>query len=291
LLRQLRLELPYANITGTGRQAPEDSGLLAFDPFSDDWSVLPGPFDVVINCIGAIRENRDMSFDRIHAGLTELILDHRAWLGHPRLVQVSALGAREDHPVAFLRSKGQADALLLTQPDTLVVRPSVVCHPETVLYLRLQKLLEIARLGFGKLLVPKGFGRTRVQPVLPADLSALLAAAVIRGGEGVVDAVGGEVFSFRELLEIMATSAGRTVRLVEVPREIMEGFVKYFVSVWFPGTLNYDQFQLLFMDNTGEGATAEALLMRPARSTREFWQGTPPGEELVPGTKEKYDVL
>jgi uncharacterized protein YbjT (DUF2867 family) len=278
LFRQLKESWPASKITGTGRKSSEDQ-MISFDPFADDWSNLPGPFDVVVNCIGAIRESRDMPYDRIHQGLTELLLQHRTLLGNPRIVQVSALGARPDHPVSFLKSKGKADELLLAQPATIVVRASVVCHPETMLQLRLKKLVEMARLSFGKLLVPRGFAQTKVQPILPSDLSALLAQAVVRDEEGVLDAVGAETFTFRELLDMMAASAGKSLKLIEVPREIMQGFVKYFVSVWFPGILNYDQFQLLFMDNTGDKSRAETFLDRPLQSSRDFWENPLPSSE------------
>ena len=134
---------------------------LQFDPFSDQWLSL-GKLDVVINAIGAISESKEMSFERIHGGVTSAILKHHAAVGNSRIVQISALGADAASSLGFLRTKGQADDLLLQEDDTVVLRPSIVCTPDTMLSQKLRKLLTIARFGLGKLLVPNGFPHTRV---------------------------------------------------------------------------------------------------------------------------------
>ncbi|MEM0998789.1 MAG: hypothetical protein AAGN35_17150 [Bacteroidota bacterium] len=283
LHQRLRAQYPEMRLLGTGRKVVSGEHWQAFDPFRDDWGNLSGPFDVVVNAIGAIRPSRAMPYTRIHTDLTRRLLAERQGLGNPHIVQVSALGARLDHPVPFLQTKGTADALLLAEPDTSVVRPSVVCHPETVLQARLEKLLDGARFSFGRLLVPRGFPATRIQPIWPSDLAALIAEMVRQKPTGIVPAVGGEVFTFGDLLQMMAQAKGRSLSLVELPRKMVEGLVRNIISVWFPGVLNYDQFQLLFLDNIGDAAIATALLGRALRSTRGFWRGKPDPDALGKG--------
>lgn len=277
LRNHLRARLPYARIMGSTRgQIPAADAThtdwLIFDPFKDDWGQLP-QFDLVVNAIGAIKETKEMPYSRIHEGLTSLLLTHREGLGQPRILQISALGARPDHEVNFLATKGRADAMLLAEPDTLVVRPSIVCTPETMLQKKLEQLLQIAKLGFGKLLVPSGFPDSHVQPIYPEDLGTLCVnAALTPGLHGIVEAVGPYPITFGEILTWMAETRGQKLKLVAVPREVIEGFVKHFVSVWFPGTLNYDQFRLLFQDNVGNPASGAAILGRMTKDTAPFWK-------------------
>ena len=253
---------------------------LQYDPFSDPWASL-GRVDVVINAIGAIAESKEMSFERIHGGVTAAILQHRAAVGNPRIVQISALSADAASPLGFLRTKGQADEMLLQEDDSVVLRPSIVCTPDTMLSQKLQKLLTIARFGLGKLLVPNGFPHTRVQPVMGADVGeAAFHAANDPGFQGVIDVVGPEKLSFGDLILRMSAAQGRNVKLIEVSREIMESFVAHFVGVWFPNLINLEQFRLLFQDNVGDATATEALLGRSPHSTLGFWEGEATGEAL-----------
>jgi uncharacterized protein YbjT (DUF2867 family) len=273
----LRLRHPQAVILRTTRKAcpPAQEGLdqwLQFDPFDDDWGQLPY-VDLVVNAVGAIRATRNMPFSKVHVGLTQSMLVHRVALGSPRIVQVSAIGADPAHKSTFLATKGQADALLLAEPDTLVVRPSIVCTPGTMLSRRLDQLIQIAKVGFGKLLVPAGFPATRVQPIMPEDLGRIIAAACDADLTGIVEAVGPAPLSFEELLRAKASAQGMALRLIGVPRAIMEGFVQHFVAVWFPQTLSRDQFRLLFEDNIGDPTLATRLNGQPLQDSLPFWRG------------------
>lgn len=243
-----------------------------FDPLDDVWPDL-GHVDVVINAIGAIRETSEMPFERVHRGVTAMLLQQRAHLGFPRIVQISALGADANHELGFLRSKGQADALLIAEPATVVLRPSIVCTPGTMLSQKLLKLLTIARFGFGKLLVPKGFPATQIQPILGSEVgAAVVNAAFSPLQNGIFELVGPERITFGALVATMATAQGRTVRLIEVSRDIMETFVAHFVGVWFPGLINLEQFRLLFEDNVGNLEETVALLHRMPTNTKAFWE-------------------
>ena len=254
---------------------------VQFDPLTGNWPAI-GNIDVVINAIGAIAESKEMPFERIHGGVTAEILNQRSALGQPRIVQISAIGADSSSSSDFLRTKGQADSLLLDESETVVLRPSIVCTPDTMLSQKLRKLLTIARFGLGKMLVPTGFPHTRVQPVMGADVGeAALRAALNPEMQGIIDVVGPESIRFGELLERMATAQDRKIRLIEVSREIMESFVAHFVGVWFPNLINLEQFKLLFQDNVGDAAATEALLGRKSHSTWPFWEAEARGTEFV----------
>jgi len=281
--RHLRQRLPDARLVLTSRRPTETSSeWLTFDPFKDDWAVL-GKVDVLVNCIGVIQET-EMDYTTVHEGLVERILDNYAAIGQPRIVQMSALGARPDHPVDFLGTKGRADAHLLAElPESVVVRPSIVCTPNTMVAQKLRKLLRAGRMTLGKVFVPAGFPRTRVQPVMPEDLGQVMAEAVASPGRhGIIDVVGPEELEFGTILDWMEEGMGREMKLVELPKSFLEPFVKHFLSVWFPSTINYDQFRLLFMDNIGSSEAMESWLGRVPKGSREFWIGE--------GKREKGEV-
>lgn len=244
---------------------------IAFDPIKDAWK-FEQRIDVVINSIGAIQETKTMPFERIHVELTAKIIQHRMTIGNPRIVQVSALGANAEHPSPFLRTKGQADALLLNEPNACILRPSIVCTPSTMLSTKLNSLLKMASFGFGKLLVPTGFPFTQIQPIMGNDVGIAIANAAFRENlPQPIELVGPKRIAFGELLDEMAAAQGRKVRLLEVSRDIMETFVKHFVSVWFPNLINYEQFQLLFQDNVGDLGQTEGILGRMPLDTLPFW--------------------
>lgn len=267
--KQLQVQFPDTEILGTSRKGGE--GLIAFDPFSDPWEKL-GTVDVLVNAIGQIREEKGCSFEDIHIGITQRMIANREKLGNPRLVQISALGADAKHSIAFLRTKGQADDLLLAQPNTLVLRPSIVCTPDTMLLRKLRTLLKVSGFTFRKLFCPKGFPETRIQPILGEDLAHLLALLLSDPEKtGIVEAGGPEAVPFREVMAWVAAGHGTEVKWVEMPRDFFEPFVKHVVSPWFPNLLSYDQFRLLFEDNVVGEATAVYPEAFVARGTKEFW--------------------
>lgn len=278
LLKELARGPMPVEVVGTSRNEPPSAPdshriqWLRFDPFTDDWSQL-GKVDVLVNAIGIIRERGSMTFEKVHLELTRTMLAQRTALGNPRLVQISALGADPNHEVDFLRTKGQADALLLAAPNTAVIRPSIVCTPDTMLAQKIRTLRQMARLMFGKLFVPKGFLNTRIQPILGEDLAQLLATVCPNPQyTDIIEAAGPVAFPFQHLLDLLGESSDRALRPIEMPKEIMDSFVKHFVSVWFPGMINYDQFRLLFTDNVSDQNDFQRIVGHAPRETTAFWQ-------------------
>ena len=73
---------PHAEVLGCVRQkhlhfegctGDKMQHSFVFDPFTDDWQKL-GKVDVLVNCIGIIRESGDITFEKAHIGLTRLML-------------------------------------------------------------------------------------------------------------------------------------------------------------------------------------------------------------------------
>ncbi|WP_114783564.1 Rossmann-fold NAD(P)-binding domain-containing protein [Botryobacter ruber] len=276
ILARLLQEYPQAQVVGCVREKSIASvkgnagflqHLLPFNPFRDDWAAL-GKVDVLINCIGIIRETASLSFEQAHLGLTKLMLQHREQLGNPKLIQLSALGADPQSPSGFLRTKGQADALLLTQRATVVVRPSIVCTPGTMLSRKLQLVKKLCRFTGGLLLFPEQFLETKLQPVAVADLTALVSQLCLqREHPAVVEVAGKERYTLRQLLELVPTCRN----ILPLPQALFRMFSPLLYRL-FPALIDKEQAVLLQHDNIAETDACEKILGRPMASTLPFWQ-------------------
>ncbi len=255
-------------VVGTSRK--DTAELVQFDPFQDDWASL-GQADVIINAIGQIGAARSSGFYKIHVELPERIIAHRKLLGNPRIIQISGLGASAKHTVEFLRTKGIADDLFLQHPDTVVIRPSIVCTPKTMIARKMLMLSNMARVSFGLLPVPKGFLDTRIQPIMIQDLVDAVALLLNDRGQRVVNAVGPDPISFRELIALLAEIRNQKFRFIEIPKPVTDVAVRHFVSRVLPNVINSQQYDLLFEDNTADAEPIELLLGRALLPTRPFF--------------------
>jgi nucleoside-diphosphate-sugar epimerase len=256
------------DVTGTSRKG--SGNYLQFDPFNSDWSVL-GKTDVLINCVGQIEASKTSSFDRIHVGVTKYIIAHRSLIGNPAIIQISALGASPTHKVKFLRTKGIADDLLLQYPDTVVIRPSIVCTHHTMIVRKMMMLSDFSGLLFGVIPVPKGFLKTRIQPIMPQDLVDIVNKMCFERSTRIVPAVGPETFSFNDIIALMMESRHQKVRTICVSKFVSDMFMMYLVCRVFPGLINSQQYQLLFEDNIADVKTVQQILGRPLTSAKQFF--------------------
>lgn len=255
-------------VIGTSRK--EIDGMIKFDPFRDDWSLL-GKSDVMINCVGQIEATKKSTFEHIHVDLTKLIIRNRDLVGASKIIQVSALGASEHHDVAFLRTKGIADKLLLNIPGTAVIRPSIVCTPRTMMIKKMLLLSKIGQLSFGVVPIPSGFMKTKIQPVMPQDFLDLVEKMCFGITQNVVNAVGPETISLGQMIEILKQRRNPSLKLIEFPKMLVDVLVKFFVGPILPGIINWQQYQLLFEDNIADATDAEKILGRPMISTKDFF--------------------
>lgn len=237
---------------------------VIFDPLQSDWSVF-GKTDCIINCIGAIDETEN-SFETVHILPLLNLSSQFEILGRPRLIQVSALGARPDSTSAFMRTKAIAEKLVLRLPKACVVRPSVVCTQGTRMVRAISKLKKLARIFSGRILFPQQALQTEIQPVAPEDLAALIVALVrSETEERIIEITGAEKICIGELLGIaslhpvpVSEKTGRIVMRIFAP------LVKRMLSK--------EQFLLLHENNTAVNRLAASIIGRNLMPTRLFWE-------------------
>jgi uncharacterized protein YbjT (DUF2867 family) len=221
--------------------------------------------DVVINLVGILFERGRQRFDAVQAFGAEAVALAAAAFG-PRMIHVSAIGADEQSPSHYARSKAAGERLVLAAvPSAVILRPSVLFGPEDDFF---NKFAAIAR--FSPALPLIGGGHTRFQPVFAGDVaSAAVAAIEGRAQDGQIYELGGpEVRSFKELMQFMLAIVERRRLLVPLPfalAKFQAGFLQFMPTP----LLTPDQVELLRRDVVvtdaaqSERRTLEALGVEP----------------------------
>lgn len=165
---------------------------------------LVGAADAVVNLIGILHGG----FQRIHVELPRRIIESCQRHNVQRLVHVSALQADPGAPSMYLRSKGQAEQLVLgAQSDTFqttILRPSVIFGREDH-FLNL-----FAQLARRMPLVVLASPGARFQPVHVDDVAHAIVASLREAhtfGQR-YDLCGPRVYTLRQLVEYVVHAAG-----------------------------------------------------------------------------------
>jgi NADH dehydrogenase len=215
--------------------------------------------DVVINLVGILFERGRQRFDAVQTAGAEAVAQAAAQYG-ARLVHMSALGADDNSPSAYARSKAAGEkAVLAAAPGATVFRPSVMFGPEDDFF---NKFAALAR--FMPALPLIGGGMTRFQPVFAGDVALAFAAAA--AGEtkpGTTYELGGtEVLSFRELMDYVLATVERRRLLVPIPFWLAK-LEATFLQFMPKPLLTPDQVELLRGDSVvSEAAAREDRTLR-----------------------------
>jgi len=93
---------------------------------AQDWTALLADIDVVLNCVGILRQRGRETYQRVHHLATSALAE-ACRLGALRLIHVSALGLHANARSRFLRSKLDGEnALRASGADWRIVRPSLL---------------------------------------------------------------------------------------------------------------------------------------------------------------------
>jgi NADH dehydrogenase len=218
--------------------------------------------DAVIHLVGIIREipAQGITFDEVHRVATSNIVDAARRARVTRFIHMSALGARDDAPSEYHRTKRAAERIVEGSGlQWTIFRPSWIFSPGDAMARTIKDLV-------CKPVVPLiGGGSAQIQPVALDDVCRSMASALrMPETQGKTYELGGpDRLTYRELFEQAAAAAGRKIRTVTIPA----GAVRPAVAVLqrfqsFPLTL--DQLRMLSEDNVCEAdAWAKAFGVVP----------------------------
>jgi NADH dehydrogenase len=209
---------------------------------------------VLINLVGILFEHGRQKFDSVHTSGAEQVALTAAAHG-AALVHISAIGADENSPSHYGRSKAQAEKLVLAaQPQAVIMRPSIMFGPEDDFFNRFAALARIS-----PFLPLVGGGKTRFQPVFVGDVAAAIADAVdgkLRGGT-TYELGGPEVRTFKQLMQFVLDTTERKRLLLPIP--FFAAKLPAMIMQFMPKPmLTPDQIELLRVDNVvSDAAIAE----------------------------------
>ena len=203
--------------------------------------------DAVINLVGTFGGD----LDKVHVeGAGKAAAAARA-AGAEAFVHVSAIGADEDSPSDYGRTKGLGEgAVRQAFPQATIVRPSTVFGAEDNFTNRFASMSRFP-------ILPVVAAKSRFQPVFVRDLGRAIAAAAldpkVHCGK-TYELAGPEVMTMRELNERVAAMAGQDPEIVDVP-DFLAGAMS--LLGFLPGApLTRDQWLMLQKDNVADGGAS-----------------------------------
>ncbi|MEM9707069.1 MAG: complex I NDUFA9 subunit family protein, partial [Pseudomonadota bacterium] len=234
--------------------------------------------DAVVNLVGILAPTGAQKFETVQAGGAATIAKAAVDQGVERFIQVSAIGSDASSKSVYASTKAEAEmSVRAAIPTASVLRPSIVFGPEDSFF---NRFAEMATLSPALPLV--GGGKTRFQPVYVDDVADCVCEALARpDARGRTYELGGpNIYTFKELLQLMLKETGRKRILMPIPFAIapLVGLVGEIAGAlpFLEAPITRDQIQLLKSDNivgvSGEeglgvmadlgvnGSTVEAIL-------------------------------
>lgn len=228
--------------------------------------------DVVINLVATGLERGAQSFRAVNVTGARTVAEAAAAAGVSRLIHMSVLGAADNSPSAFARSRAAGEAEVLRAfPSAFVFRPSVIFGSGDEFF---NKLGFIARIFP---VVPLFGGRTKFQPVYVGDVAEAVAGAALgKATPGLYELGGPEVLTYRQLMQQVLRYTNRKNALLPLPLGV--GRILALPMGLLPRPLiTMDQVTLLGLDNV---VSAEA--QREGRTLAAFGVAPRPLEAVLP---------
>lgn len=176
---------------------------------------LAADADAVVNLVGILHATRAATFERAHVDLTRKVIDACRRSGVHRLVHMSALGAAPDAPSRYLKTKGEAQALVeASELAWTVFRPSVIFGRGDSFVSLFAKLLRWMPVVF--LAAPDA----KFQPVFVRDVARCIAESVDdrRTYRQRYSLCGPKVYTLREIVGYIAETSGHVRPIIGLGR-------------------------------------------------------------------------
>ncbi|MFH1177681.1 MAG: complex I NDUFA9 subunit family protein [Acidobacteriota bacterium] len=237
---------------------------VAADITGDGWYRWCEGCSAAIHLVGIIREapRQGITFDRLHRQATERVIEACRLAGIPRLVHMSALGARAQGLAPYQRSKAAGEqAVRASGLAWTIFRPSVIFGPGDGFSTTLARSLR--RAPFFPIF---GDGMYRLQPIAVEEVAEAFVAALelSQTEKEIFDLGGPEALSFTEVLR--RTCAGLAIRrtFFRLPLGLARAVIR--VLQHLPGApITLDQLAMLVEGSTCDTAAASLVLGLPRR--------------------------
>jgi len=147
---------------------------------------------------------------------TMLLFECALKAGVGRIVHISITNPSEDSSLEYFRGKAHLEkALMRSGMSYAILRPTVLFGMEDILVNNIAWFLRRLPV-FGVF----GSGGYRIQPLFVEDLADLAVEAGQREGNEIIDAIGPETFTYRELVRTIALALGKRRLIVSISPEL-----------------------------------------------------------------------
>jgi NADH dehydrogenase len=132
--------------------------------------------------------------------------------GINRIVHISITNPSEESPFPYFRGKGLVEkAITRSKLSYAIVRPTVIFGAEGILINNIAWLLRRF-----PIFAISGSGGYRIQPVFVEDVAEIAVSAGHKGDNMVMDAVGPEIFTFDEFIQLIADKVHSRAKIVHL---------------------------------------------------------------------------
>ncbi len=208
--------------------------------------------DTVINLAGILNERgrNGSGFERAHVELGRVVVNVCRHAGVKRLLHMSALNASQSAPSHYLRTKGEAEKLVLAAATdnfhVTVFRPSVIFGPDDSFINRFAGMIRLLP-GHIPVPFPLACAGSRFQPVYVQDV----ARAFVRSIKNPLThnksyaLCGPQVYTLSQIICYIGAQLGRNVTVIPLGKVLSRMQAEIFE--WLPPPLN--KFKPFSVDN------------------------------------------
>jgi uncharacterized protein YbjT (DUF2867 family) len=206
--------------------------------------------DICINLIGILFEKKKgNTFYNIHTLFPSLLSKLAKEYKLKNFIHLSALGINEAIDSKYAKSKLEGEKNILNNfPLSTILRPSIVYSVDdnfTTNFMTLLNRLPVFPLYYS--------GKTKFTPIHCSDLTDIIYETITKNiNSKIIECVGPEVISFREVIERLLTLINKKRLLLPMPLQLATFTAKIFQLLPNP-ILTEDQLRLLKYDNVLSG--------------------------------------
>ena len=206
--------------------------------------------DLCINLIGILYESKKgNTFQNIHSVFPTLLAKLSRKYNLENFLHISALGINQALDSKYAISKLEGEKNIINNfPKAIILRPSVVFSSSDNFSTLFMTLLN--RLPFFPIYYS---GKTKFTPIHCSDLTDIIYHVLSKKTNSqIIECVGPEVLTFKEILEILLDLIGKKRLLIPMPLTLANLSSKFFQLFPKP-LLTQDQLRLLRYDNIVSG--------------------------------------
>ncbi|NPA88404.1 MAG: complex I NDUFA9 subunit family protein [Epsilonproteobacteria bacterium] len=193
--------------------------------------------DIVINTVGILKENKH-TYEESHVEFVKNLIPK---VNDKKLIHISALGSKKNHPSGYKHTKALAEELIKQNvKNYAIIKPSIILGEGQKLYEELEKFKNMPLIFAPKM---------KVQPITIEKLTAFIDRVIKDDLKGEFELCGEEVISMKKLFLAVFQRYGKNPIILEMPKAFFRIMLP-FLSV--AGIMSKDEY-LMIEDNICKG--------------------------------------